>query len=306
MRHGLCILPEHDPVTARERWQRAEVLGFDHAWTYDHLAWGGLPDSPWHSTVVTLTAAALWTERIGLGTFVASPNFRHPAAFTRDVVSLDRFSDGRFLLGLGAGGDLDAGILGEDWTRGQRTARFREFVEALDVLLTATGEPSEDNPAGAARVDLDGPFFPARQARNAPGCVQTPRVPFVVAGNAPRSVGLAVEHGQAWLTTGKAGTAADGVTDRDGIERWWDGVAELSRLVDDTLGDASRTAPLDRHLSLDACGATALSSIGFLQDQIGRATELGFTDVVVHEPRPTEPYRADDLVLEEFAATMSG
>lgn len=287
MRHGLCILPEHEPDVARERWQRAEAMGFDHAWTYDHLVWAGLPDSPWHSTVVTLTAAALWTQRVSLGTFVASPNFRHPAAFTRDVVSLDRFSGGRFLLGLGAGGDLDAAILGEQWTRGQRTARFREFVEALDVLLTHDG------------VDLDGEYFRARNARSTPGCVQRPRVPFVVAGNAPRSIGLAARHGQGWLTTGRPGTADDGP------DAWWAGVADLCRLLDDTLAEQGRPGSIDRYLSLDACGTPALSSTGFLQDQLGRAAELGFTDVVVHEPRPQAPYHADDRVLEEWATWLA-
>src|SRR5659263_558528 len=55
--------------------------GFDHAWTYDHLAWRSLADEPWFATVPLLAAAGAVTERIGLGTWVASPNFRPRVPF---------------------------------------------------------------------------------------------------------------------------------------------------------------------------------------------------------------------------------
>src|SRR5665811_2266894 len=84
MRFGLTILPEHRWSVAAPMWRRAQELGFDHAWTYDHLVWGGLPDSPWYGTIPTLTAAAMVTSTIRLGTFVTSPNYRHPVPFMRD------------------------------------------------------------------------------------------------------------------------------------------------------------------------------------------------------------------------------
>ena len=59
MRFGLTILPELPWSELRPRWEAAEAMGFDHAWTYDHLVWGGLPESPWYGTMPTLTAAAL-------------------------------------------------------------------------------------------------------------------------------------------------------------------------------------------------------------------------------------------------------
>ena len=128
-RIGLTILPELRWREAEPRWRAAEEMGFDHLWTYDHLTWGGLPDSPWYGTVSTLTAAALVTRHVGIGTFVASPNFRHPAAFVRDVQSLQDVSDGRLLLGLGTGGDLDSRVLGgPELTVRQRVDRFEEFA----------------------------------------------------------------------------------------------------------------------------------------------------------------------------------
>ena len=70
MRFGITILPEYRWSEAEPKWRRAEELGFDHAWTYDHLTWHGLQDSPWYSTTQTLTAAALVTSTVKLGTFV--------------------------------------------------------------------------------------------------------------------------------------------------------------------------------------------------------------------------------------------
>src|SRR2546425_2234722 len=103
MRVGIVVLPDVRWSVAASRWRRAEEYGFDHAWTYDHLGWRSLVDGPWFSAVPTLTAAATVTSTIRLGTFVASPNYRHPVPFARELITLDDVSDGRFILGVGAG-----------------------------------------------------------------------------------------------------------------------------------------------------------------------------------------------------------
>jgi len=168
MRFGITILPEYRWKDAEPRWRRAEELGFDHVWTYDHLTWGGLQDSPWYGTTPTLTAAALVTSTIRLGTFVTSPNFRHPLALTRDILALDDVSDGRFLCGIGSGGGIDATIQGgPELTAREKVDRLTEFVELLDKLLTTDG------------VDYLGEYFETRNGRTLPGCVQQPRVPLV-------------------------------------------------------------------------------------------------------------------------------
>src|SRR5687767_6871355 len=104
MRVGVVILPDQRWAETERRWRLAEQWGFDHAWTYDHLGWRDLADGPWFDAVPTLTAAAMVTSRIHLGTLVASPNFRHPVHFGREVTALDDISGGRLLLGVGAGG----------------------------------------------------------------------------------------------------------------------------------------------------------------------------------------------------------
>jgi len=62
--------------------------------TYDHLAWRTLRDAPWFGAVPTLAVAATVTSRIRLGPLVASPNFRHPDSFARELITLDDVSGG--------------------------------------------------------------------------------------------------------------------------------------------------------------------------------------------------------------------
>ena len=282
MRHGLTILPEHRWHDAAPMWRRAEELGFDHAWTYDHLVWSGLQDSPWYGTTPTLTAAATVTSRIQLGTFVSSPNYRHPYVFLRDLLALEDISAGRILCGLGTGGDIDSRILGDDLPLNQRVARFREFVQVLDRLLR------EDH------VDHVGAHYRTVDARTLPGPVQRPRTPFVIAANGPKSLQVAATHGQGWVTTGGRAEALD---------EWWDGVAELSARLDDALAMAGRDRDqFDRYLSLDSSPQYSLASAEVFADMAGRAGELGFTDVISHWPRPESPYAGREEVLDEVAA----
>jgi alkanesulfonate monooxygenase SsuD/methylene tetrahydromethanopterin reductase-like flavin-dependent oxidoreductase (luciferase family) len=287
MRIGIAILQDGPWPRARERWRRAEAYGFDHGWVYDHLGWRSLVDHPWFDAVPTLAAAATVTSRMRLGTFVASPNFRHPVPFAREVTTLDDISGGRLLLGVGAGGraGYDTEVLGQPPLSARtRVDRFAEFLELLDLLLRTD------------RVSWTGEYYAAVDARSNPGCVQSPRVPFVVAASGPRAMRLAARYGQGWATSGNG---------RDEQEAWWRDVAERARRLDDAL-EACGRAPgeLDRYLQLDAGPVYSLSGVGVFTDAVGRAAELGFTDVVTHWPRPDGPYTGDEAVLEEIAATV--
>ncbi|MEV6814024.1 LLM class flavin-dependent oxidoreductase [Micromonospora sp. NPDC051296] len=286
MRIGIVILPDQRWSVAQHRWRQADEWGFDHAWTYDHLGWRDLVDGPWFDSMTTLTAAATVTSRIRLGTLVASPNFRHPAAFARQVTALDDVAGGRVLLGVGAGGiGFDSAVLGgETLPPRQRVDRFAEFIELLDAILLKDG------------TTWRGDWFATVDARNNPGCVQAPRVPFVVAANGPRSMRLAARFGQGWVTTGPG---------EDDLAAWWAGVAEMVSRLDSTLVAEGRDpASLDRYLSLDSAPVFSLSSAQFFADQVGRAAELGFTDVITHWPRESSWYAGDEVVLVDVATRL--
>lgn len=289
VRVGVVLLPQERWRSARERWRRAEELGFDHAWTYDHLAWRDLADEPWFATVPLLAAAAAVTDRIGLGTWVASPNFRHPVPFAKDVMGLDDVSQGRFVLGVGAGGEgWDAAVTGPAPTRGERTRRFAEFLDVLDALLT--------HPV----TDHAGEFYEAHAARMVPGTLARPRTPFVVAANGPRAMALAARHGQGWATYGPGTGVGDGVDEDTAHEAWWSG---LARMVD-TFDEVPGSRQVGRWLSLDGAPRFSLTSAALAVEGVERAAALGFGDVVVHWPRPAGVYAGDERELERFAAEL--
>jgi alkanesulfonate monooxygenase SsuD/methylene tetrahydromethanopterin reductase-like flavin-dependent oxidoreductase (luciferase family) len=233
-------------------------------------------------------AAAMVTSRIPLGTMVASPNFRHPVSFARQLTALDDVSNGRLMLGVGAGAggtSFDTAVLGgPPLSIRARTDRFAEFTELLDLLLRTD------------RVTWRGDYYAAVDARSAPGCVQLPRVPFVVAANGPRTRKIAARFGQGWVTTG---------TKTDDLEQWWRSVTEAADRFAEALDAAGRDpGSVHRYLSLDAGPVFSLSSAAYFADAVGRAAEAGFTDVTTHWPRPAGSYAGDESVLEAVAADV--
>jgi alkanesulfonate monooxygenase SsuD/methylene tetrahydromethanopterin reductase-like flavin-dependent oxidoreductase (luciferase family) len=192
MRVGVVILPEYAWPEARSIWSEAENMGFDHAWTYDHLAWRSLKRSAWYSSIPSLAAAALATRTIKLGTLVTSPNFRHPVPLAKDIMTLDSISDGRIILGVGAGAPgLDEQITGAlPIPPAHRGSRFREFVDVMDALLR------NEN------TDHTGRHYTINEAPMIPGCVQQPRTPFAVAATGRKGIRTAARHAQIWVTNG--------------------------------------------------------------------------------------------------------
>ena len=151
--------------------------------------------------------------------------------------------------------------------------RFAEFVVLLDKLLTTDG------------VDFKGEYFETRNGRTLPGCVQQPRVPFIMAANGPRSLRLATQYGAGWVTTGAKSPDFD---------TWFASVRDLSHRLDDVL----EGRPFDRYLALDSA-RYSLSSADAFEDVVGRAADLGFTDVITHWPRADGVYAGSEDVLEK-------
>ena len=276
MRYGVLILPETRWAQSVDRWRTAEALGFDHAWTYDHLTWRSLQDKPWFGAVPTLAAAASVTSTLRLGTLVASPNFREPALFAKDLMTLDDISNGRITLGFGAGADgYDAtAIRNVAWTPKERQERFAEFVTVLDQILT---EP---------KSNFSGAYYVANEARAIPGCVQQPRLPFAIAATGKRSMRVVAKHAAAWIAVDSRFAARQ----LDLLERACDEVgrdpAKLNKII--LLGHTEN--PL---ISADA-----------FFERAAHYKTLGFTDFVVHWPRDEAPFQADMSVLEEVGAAL--
>lgn len=274
----------------REVWRRAEEMGFDAAYTYDHLSWRvPFRDGPWFGAVPTLTAAAGVTGRIRLGTLVTSPNFRHPVTLAKELMTLDDISGGRVTLGIGSGGTgFDASVFGQEpWSARERADRFAEFTELLDQLLTG---PAVSHP---------GRYYSANEARNLPGCVQTPRIPFAVAATGPRGLRLAARFGQGWVTTGdptlfETGTAEQSLAAiRGQSERLAQALTEAGREAE--VADFPRTLLTGFTPDPDR----PLSSVDAFVDFAGRHAEAaGITEIVLHWPVPGTVFGYDPKVFE--------
>jgi alkanesulfonate monooxygenase SsuD/methylene tetrahydromethanopterin reductase-like flavin-dependent oxidoreductase (luciferase family) len=197
VRVGLVILPSDRWAEARRQWEWADRAGFHTAWTYDHIRWGGMPDGPWHAAVPVLAAAAVVTERVRLGTLVATPNFRHPVTLARDALALSDLSGGRLDLGLGAGsGGPDATALGlEPPTPAESLARFEEFLQVLEPIVD--GGP-------ATRTTLRTEHYTAVEAPSTPGAVERP-LPLTIAAGGRKGLRLAALYGHGWVTIGPTG-----------------------------------------------------------------------------------------------------
>ncbi len=284
VRLGALVLPEHQGTAATEVWRRVEEMGFAHAWTLDHLSWRTLTGGPWFDAMTTLAAAAVATSRVGLGTLVATPNFRHPVVTAKQAMTVDHLSAGRFVLGVGAGADgPDSTALGgAALSPGARAKRFAEFVTLLDRLL------------GHEVTTFDGESFTAKEVWMTPGSVRGPRMPIAVAAAGPRGMRLAAEFGQMWVTIGD--TTAPGEQSED--------VAFATRArLGDTLAEAWARAgrpwsSLRRLVNLSRVVADPYASPERLRDLIGRCAGTGFTDVVLAYPRAQGVFAGDPHAFE--------
>jgi alkanesulfonate monooxygenase SsuD/methylene tetrahydromethanopterin reductase-like flavin-dependent oxidoreductase (luciferase family) len=287
VRVGVLILPEQSWPEAAGKWARAEALGFDHAWTYDHIAWRGLRDSTWFAAVPTLTAAATVTSTMRLGMLVASPNFRHPVPFAREILTLDDISGGRLTVGIGAGGQgWDATMLGQaPWSMTERQDRFAEFVELLDRLLTDR------------EVSFPGRYWSALEARTHPGCVQTPRVPFAIAATGPSSMRVAARHGQVWVTNGDRSHDGPPLPPDQGAAV----VARQLRRFEQVCETEGRDpADYDKLVLTGPRLDSGLDSAEQFRTVLAAYESVGVTDLVVHWPRPEPPYAGDESILDEI------
>ena len=288
MRVGVLILPERRWADSVALWQEAESLGFDSAWTYDHLSWRGLQNGPWFSAFPVLTAAACSTTQIKVGTLVTSPNFRHPVTLAKDAIALDDISGGRFVLGIGAGSPDagDANVMTKEVLQPtDRAARFAEFVEFIDDLLRLPTTTRE------------GRFFAAYEARTIPGCLSRPRLPLALAATGPQGLRLAATHADAWVTAGPA-RWADGFTPAECLQAVAEQVRRLSRACAESTRDI---ATLERvFVVTDTAGGFLASPDNFLRLAESYAA-IGITYLVLHWPRAEGIFAADKAIFRKIA-----
>jgi probable F420-dependent oxidoreductase len=167
--------------------QRAEALGFESLWAWDHVILGVEPAFPILDAVGTLTAIAARTSRIKLGTGVLVLPLRNPTVAAKALGTLDVISKGRLILGVAAGWyarEFDA--VGVPFKR-----RGRLFERNLDILTRLWTDD---------RVTLQVDEHNLRDAVMRPRPVQRPRPPILIGGYVDAVLKRVATRGDGWLT----------------------------------------------------------------------------------------------------------
>jgi alkanesulfonate monooxygenase SsuD/methylene tetrahydromethanopterin reductase-like flavin-dependent oxidoreductase (luciferase family) len=119
--------------------RRADDLGYDHIWTWDHLlAIFGDPDQPIFEGYAALAAMAQATRRARVGLFVSANTFRNPGLAVKAVTTIDHISGGRAIMGIGgAWFEAEHRAFGLDFGTGfgQRLDWLAEAVPIIRTLL---------------------------------------------------------------------------------------------------------------------------------------------------------------------------
>ena len=178
-------VPDVDTIYAYA--QRAEALGFESLWAWDHILLGVEPSFPIIDSITTLGAVAARTTRIKLGTGVLVLPLRNPVVAAKALGSLDVISKGRLVLGVAAGWyarEFDA--VGVPFKQ-----RGRLFERNLDILMRLWTQD---------RVTVKADEFNLREAVMVPRTAQRPRPPILVGGYVDAVLRRAGTVGDGWLT----------------------------------------------------------------------------------------------------------
>jgi probable F420-dependent oxidoreductase len=238
--------------------RKAEELGFESFWCAEHpfipvkttsrfagAADGVIPESYSHfvDPFVALARASGATGRIKLGTGIVLVPERHPLLLAKEVSTLDLFSGGRFLFGIGAGWlREETEIMGGDFDH--RWTQTRESILAMKELWTK------------AEAEFHGKYYDFPPVRSYPKPAQQPHPPVLLGGDAKNVLQRVVAWGDGWLPIG--------VTP----ERVREGRATLDRLAKEAGRDPSA-------ISISVLGQTAD------RDLIRRLHDAGATRAVV-------------------------
>ena len=262
----------------------AESIGLDNAWVVDHFSIDSAPELALLEAWTTLGALATETERIRIGTMVTNVATRNAAMLAKSILTVDQISGGRVEAAVGGGfypGEHAA--VGVEFLDGAgRGERLRETVEVLDRALRG-----ETVTYRGVHVRLD-------EAAFRPAPTQLPRAPLWVAGQATRSLRVAVRHAEAVVSLGEAGKGID-----ESLPAFRARMAKVDELCVDEGRDPGT---LRRCYFAGWASEPIFESVEQTADLVGRYVEAGATDFTFYLYNPAEP-RFDRLLASHRMAT---
>ncbi len=172
---------------AREAALEFDRLGYDSVWVCDHLYGVPLPTLPIFEAWSELAAVAAITERVQLGTLVTPPFFRNPAVLAKQIATIDHISNGRTIVGLGAGW-FEAEFKGYGCTFPRLRERMRALDEAAEILKRMWSEE---------KVTFRGEYFTVEDVMCEPKPLRRP--PILIGGGGERVLmAIVARHADIW------------------------------------------------------------------------------------------------------------
>jgi len=188
-------------------WQQADALGYDSAFVFDHFMpiLGGDTDGPCLEGWTLLTALAVQTKHLKVGTLVTGNTYRNPALLAKMATTLDIATGGRAILGIGAGWfEEEHKAYGFPfYTDKGRAQRLDEALQVITKLWT------DDHST------FKGKYYTLDDAPFSPKPVQRPHPPIMIGGKGKKwIIPLVGRHGQEW--NAPLGLTPDDI--REGVE----------------------------------------------------------------------------------------
>ena len=180
--------------------KKSEDLGFESIWYAEHAAVPVHSDSPFPATggeipwtyshftdpYIALARASGATSKIMLGTGITLVPERNPLLLAKEIASLDRFSGGRFLFGIGTGWlKEETEMMGGDFEH--RWTQTREAIEVMKELWTKE------------EAEYHGRYFDFPLVKSYPKPLQKPYPPIILGGMAKNVLRRVVAHADGWL-----------------------------------------------------------------------------------------------------------
>lgn len=181
-------LDEQQIMTAA---QMADRLDYDSIWAMDH---SNVPQ--WKNAIVNdawlmLAALGAVTRNVELGTCVTDAIRRHPSAIALSTITLDRITQGRGILGIGAGEAQNVVDFGIEFSK--PVTKFKEQLEVIELLFDS--DPDH-------RVNYSGEYYKLINACLQAKSIRNPRPPVYIAAGAPKTLQLCAEYGDGWIPIG--------------------------------------------------------------------------------------------------------
>ncbi|GAA1466005.1 LLM class flavin-dependent oxidoreductase [Microbacterium thalassium] len=282
------VIPPVGLWREQARWyQWAEDVGYDVVYTYDHLTHATAPGMWLGEAFSTLTAAAAVTDRVKLGTLVASAVFRSPVALARAAMTVQDISGGRLVLGLGMGAPSCAvADHGERPELRDMSRRFADVVRGYRAVLD-----------GATEWQGETLSFGGLETLPAPDGVAAPE--FLVAAHGPRALALAARYADTWNTYGgPAGRELDG-------DEFWQLLAQQASVFDEQCERYDRDpADVSRSVMIGFGKVRLTSDVGSYLDTVERAEAGGFDELIVYGPDSPSGMGSDPRVHEQALARL--